>query len=127
MNEQLEQPIYQNLNVTIRKLNSDALENQDIKDFFNDTISYEDEIKDIKIITQIEPIVQEQQQEQKEEEEVKKISFSNLDAFKEYDPEILDEAIVFMNTSRQPSRIKCATIGFNGVRKILSGEDIYER
>ena len=50
MNERLEQPIYQNLNVTIRKLNSDSLENQDIKDFFNDTISYEDEIKDIKII-----------------------------------------------------------------------------
>ena len=33
------------------KLNSDSLENQDIKDFFNDTISYEDEVKDIKIIT----------------------------------------------------------------------------
>lgn len=90
MNERLEQPIYQNLNVTFRKLNSDALENQDVKDFFNDTMSYEDEIKDIKIITNIDPIVQEDQQEKKEEE-IKKISFSNLDTFKEYDPEIIED------------------------------------
>ena len=54
-------------------------------------------------------------------------NYVNMITGKEYDSEILDEAIVFMNTSRQPSRIKCATIGFNGVRKILSGEDIYER
>ena len=90
MNERLEQPIYQNLNVTIRKLNSDSLENQDIKDFFNDTISYDDEVKDIKIITKIDPIVQEDKQ-QKKEEEIKKISFSNLDTFKEYDPEIIED------------------------------------
>ena len=38
-----------------------------------------------------------------------------------YDPELLDEAVVFMNTSRQPSRIKCATISFRGVRRILTG------
>ena len=54
-------------------------------------------------------------------------NYVNMITGKEYDPEILDEAIVFMNTSRQPSRIKYATIGFNGVRKLLSGEDIYER
>jgi nitrogen fixation NifU-like protein len=40
---------------------------------------------------------------------------------KPYDPELLDEAVVFMNTSRQPSRIKCATISFRGVRRILTG------
>lgn len=42
---------------------------------------------------------------------------------KEYDPDLLDEAVVFMNTGRQPSRIKCATISFRGVRKILGGSD----
>jgi SUF system feS assembly protein, nifU family len=40
-----------------------------------------------------------------------------------YDESILDEAIVFMNTSRQAARIKCATIGWNGMNKILEGKD----
>ena len=40
---------------------------------------------------------------------------------KPFDSELLDEAVVFMNTSRQPSRIKCATISFRGVRRILNG------
>ena len=42
---------------------------------------------------------------------------------KPYDPDLLDEAVVFMNTSRQPSRIKCATISFRGVRRILGGRN----
>mgnify|MGYP002520263873 CR=1 FL=1 len=42
-----------------------------------------------------------------------------------YDQEVLDEAIVFMNTSRQPSRIKCATIGYRGVNKLLNGDEGY--
>lgn len=37
----------------------------------------------------------------------------------EYDESVLDEAIVFMNTSRQAARIKCATIGWNGINQIL--------
>lgn len=37
----------------------------------------------------------------------------------EYDETLLDEAIVFMNTSRQAARIKCATIGWNGMNQIL--------
>ena len=37
----------------------------------------------------------------------------------EYDEDVLDEAIVFMNTSKQAARIKCATIGWNGIHKIL--------
>ena len=41
----------------------------------------------------------------------------------EYDPDLLDEAIVFMNTSKQAARIKCATIGWNGLKKILTGEE----
>lgn len=38
---------------------------------------------------------------------------------KDYNPDILEEAIVFMNTSRQAARIKCATIGWNGMTQIL--------
>ncbi len=41
----------------------------------------------------------------------------------EYDPEKLDEAIVFMNTSKQAARIKCATIGWNGMKQILGDDD----
>lgn len=37
----------------------------------------------------------------------------------EFDETLLDEAIVFMNTSRQAARIKCATIGWNGMNQIL--------
>ena len=40
----------------------------------------------------------------------------------EYNPDLLDEAIVFMNTSRQAARIKCATIGWNGMSQILEGK-----
>ncbi len=61
----------------------------------------------------------------KKVEEAEKImeSFQNMMYGKEYDPDLLDEAIVFMNTSKQPSRIKCATIGYRGVNKILNGDD----
>ena len=45
---------------------------------------------------------------------------------KAYNEDILDEAIVFMNTNRQPSRIKCATIGFRGVTNIVKGDDYHE-
>ena len=38
---------------------------------------------------------------------------------KDYDADELDEAIVFMNTSRQAARIKCATIGWNGMSRII--------
>lgn len=61
----------------------------------------------------------------KKVEEAEKImeAFQNMMYGKEYDPDLLDEAIVFMNTSKQPSRIKCATIGYRGVNKILNGDD----
>lgn len=36
-----------------------------------------------------------------------------------YDEALLDEAIVFMNTSKQASRIKCATIGWDGLHKMI--------
>lgn len=37
----------------------------------------------------------------------------------DYDASVLDEAIVFMNTSKQAARIKCATIGWDGLDDIL--------
>lgn len=36
-----------------------------------------------------------------------------------YDASVLDEAIVFMNTSKQAARIKCATIGWDGLNDII--------
>lgn len=43
-----------------------------------------------------------------------------------FDESVLDEAIVFINTSKQASRIKCATIGWNGLRLLLDGKEAEE-
>ena len=37
----------------------------------------------------------------------------------DYDREVLKELIVFEDTSKQPSRIKCATLSANGIKKFL--------
>ena len=37
----------------------------------------------------------------------------------EFDADLLDEAIVFINTSKQAARIRCATIGWNAAEEIL--------
>ena len=42
---------------------------------------------------------------------------------KPYDPEVLGEAIAFMNTSKQASRINCATIGWRGLEEIFDEEE----
>ena len=39
-----------------------------------------------------------------------------------FDEEVLEEAIVFINTSKQAARIRCATIGWNAADKILKEE-----
>ena len=39
-----------------------------------------------------------------------------------FDDEVLDEAVVFINTSKQAARIRCATIGWNAADKILKGK-----
>ena len=39
-----------------------------------------------------------------------------------YDDEVLEEALVFVNTSKQAARIRCATIGWNAADNILKGE-----
>ena len=38
---------------------------------------------------------------------------------KPFDESVLDEAIVFINTFKQPARIKCATIGWNGLSELI--------
>lgn len=38
----------------------------------------------------------------------------------EFDSEILEEALAFINTSKQAARIRCATIGWNAADKILN-------
>lgn len=37
----------------------------------------------------------------------------------EYDKEVLKELLVFDDTSKQPSRIKCATLTANGIKNFL--------
>lgn len=37
----------------------------------------------------------------------------------EYDKEVLKELLVFDDTSKQPSRIKCATLSANGIKEFL--------
>lgn len=37
----------------------------------------------------------------------------------EYDGSVLEEALAFMNTSKQAARIHCATIGWDAVKEIL--------
>jgi len=41
----------------------------------------------------------------------------------EYDESVLDEAIAFMNTSKQAARIKCATIGWDGLKEIIKSHN----
>ena len=41
----------------------------------------------------------------------------------EYDKDVLKELLAFDDTSRQPSRIKCATLSANGIKKYLENEN----
>ena len=49
-------------------------------------------------------------------------NYNNMIYEKDYDPEILEEAIAFMNTHKQANRIKCATLGWTGIKQILDKE-----
>ena len=46
-------------------------------------------------------------------------NFNNMIYEKEYDADIIEEAIAFMNTHKQANRIKCATLGWMGIEKII--------
>lgn len=41
----------------------------------------------------------------------------------DYDRDALKELMVFDDTSKQPSRIKCATLSANGIKKFLENEN----
>lgn len=43
---------------------------------------------------------------------------------KKYDESVLDEAIVFMNTAKQAARIKCATIGWDGLEQLIHESEV---
>lgn len=45
--------------------------------------------------------------------------YLNMINEKSFDEEVLDEALVFINTSKQAARIKCATIGWNGLKELI--------
>lgn len=45
--------------------------------------------------------------------------YINMIFEKEFDESVLDEALVFINTSKQAARIKCATIGINGIKELI--------
>ena len=57
----------------------------------------------------------------KDIEEGKKIieAFIHMIHEEDFDASLLDEAIVFINTSKQAARIRCATIGWNAATQIL--------
>lgn len=40
-----------------------------------------------------------------------------------FDESVLEEAIVFINTSKQAARIRCASIGWNGAESIIKGQN----
>ena len=37
----------------------------------------------------------------------------------EYDSKVLEELVIYKDISKQPARVKCATIGINGIKDIL--------
>ena len=53
--------------------------------------------------------------------------YTNMIYEKPYDSSVLGEALVFMNTSKQAARIKCATIGWNGLEKIMEDDCPHEK
>jgi len=61
----------------------------------------------------------------KNEKEAKFIleNYFNMIYEKPFDEEALDEANAFINTSKQASRIRCATIGWNSLKDLLEMYD----
>lgn len=46
-------------------------------------------------------------------------NYMNMIYEKDYDEDMLEEAIAFKNTYKQANRIKCATLGWNGLVKLI--------
>lgn len=53
--------------------------------------------------------------------------YTNMIYEKPYDDSVLEEALVFINTSKQAARIKCATIGWNGLDQIIKDDCCHEK
>lgn len=47
-------------------------------------------------------------------------NFNNMIYEREYDEDIIEDAIAFMHTYKQANRIKCATLGWMGIEKLLN-------
>ncbi len=46
-------------------------------------------------------------------------NYMNMIYEKDYDADLLEEAIAFKNTHKQANRIKCATLGWTGITKLI--------
>jgi len=46
-------------------------------------------------------------------------NYENMIEEKDYNKELLEEAIIYEDISKQPARIKCATLSWNSVDKII--------
>ena len=46
-------------------------------------------------------------------------NYMNMIHEEDYDPDLLEEAIAFKNTYKQANRIKCATLGWNGLVELI--------
>ena len=46
-------------------------------------------------------------------------NYMNMIYEKDYDEDLLDEAIAFQNTHKQANRIKCATLGWKAIEKLM--------
>ena len=54
------------------------------------------------------------------------INFENMIDEKEYNEDILNEAIVYKDISKQPNRKNCALLSWESAKKIISEEKSYE-
>lgn len=54
-------------------------------------------------------------------------NYMNMIFEKDYDEDKLEEAIAFKNTHKQANRIKCATIGWNALEKLIEEHEKEEK
>lgn len=47
-------------------------------------------------------------------------NYMNMIYEKEYDPDLLEDAIAFQNTHKQANRIKCATLGWKAIETLIA-------
>lgn len=114
----VEDDSYQKVN-----MNSDTcIDNLDIQVLFNG-----DKIEDVRydgeacaICTSSTSIMSELVIGKTKEEAMEIIeNYMNMIYERDYDEELLEEAIAFKNTHKQANRIKCATLGWNGLVQLI--------